>query len=33
VFGVECCPAAADKERVIRGAVSMFLARYGAPGS
>jgi AcrR family transcriptional regulator len=33
VFGVECCPASADKERVIRGAVSMFLARYGAPGS
>ncbi|WP_417809218.1 TetR/AcrR family transcriptional regulator [Thioclava sp.] len=29
VFGVECCPAATDKERVIRGAVAMFMARYG----
>ena len=29
VFGVECCAAASDKERVIRGAVAMFMARYG----
>jgi AcrR family transcriptional regulator len=29
VFGVGCCPAASDKDRVIRGAVAMFMARYG----
>lgn len=32
LFGVEGCCSPTQKERVIRGAVQMFLARYGATG-